>query len=324
MNDLSNLFREFNDKISLTPSYKEKIRRARDAIRNKINNKFEKENLKKPKHHTQGSYTMHTAIMPLENEDFDLDNGIYLQDYGEDKEEWPSVQEVHKLIVEAIDGHTKDIIDKNTCVRVVYQDNYHIDLPIYLMGEDDENNEVAFLAHKIDGWIISDPKAFRNWFNDAVKNSEDQTLRRIVKYFKHWIHQNKIDLPGITITILASKHFLIKDDDAQTLLEVTTSILDELEENFTCFKPVRPTDEDLLSKIGFNQRVSILNSLRELKDKLSEALFDCENQKDSSIILRGLFGVKFFPLGNENKKNSEDYLETASPEKVIGKNRHYA
>lgn len=324
MNDLSNLFNSFNTNISLSDNYKKKIRTGRDAIRVKIDNYFEKEGLKKPKYYTQGSYPMHTAILPLDGEDFDLDNGIYLQDYGDEQSTWPSVFVVHDLIKKAVEGHTKEILDKDTCVRVIYQDNYHIDLPIYIMGKDDSGEEVAFLAHKSEGWIISDPKAFKSWFNSSVQETEDKTLRRIVRYLKQWIHFNDIDLSGMAITILATENFTAEEDDAQTLLRVTTDVFDKLEENFECFKPVRPKDENLFSGLEYYQQESILKNIRNLKDKLAESIFESENQKDSSLILRDLFGSVRFPLGDSTKKNMGEYLETASPEKVGKKNRHYA
>lgn len=324
MNDLSGLFKKFNENISLTDTYKKKIRTGRDAIRTKIDNYFVDEGLKKPKHHTQGSYPMHTAILPLDDEDFDLDNGVYLQGYEEDQTSWPLVSDVHKLVEKAVEGHTKDISDKDTCVRVSYQDKYHIDLPIYIMGKDDDGEKAAFLAHKTKGWIISDPKAFRVWFNKGVQESEDNRLRRIVKYFKQWIHLNDINISGMAITILASEQFTAEEDDAQTLLKVTTDILDKLETDFECFKPVRPKDEDLLSGIDYFQQDSILKSIRNLKDKLAESIFESENEKDSSMILRDLFGSDRFPLGDSAKKNTNEYLETDSPEKIGKKNRHYA
>lgn len=147
MNDLSNLFSAFNKKIVLTDTYKENIRRGREALREKINASYIDNGLSAPKHSSQGSFHMHTAIMPKEEEDFDLDNGVYLQGYATDQTNWPAPRSVHDDILSAVKGHTKDISDKDTCIRVNYQDNYHIDLPIYIMGKDDTGNDVAYLAH---------------------------------------------------------------------------------------------------------------------------------------------------------------------------------
>ena len=135
MLDLNKLFLGFYDEISLTKTYKEKITKGRDALRNKIGDKFEEKGRKKPQHCTQGSYAMKTAIMPLDNDEFDLDNGVYLRGYSTDQDDWPATQTVHTWVKEAVEKHTSNSpIDKNTCIRVVYEDKYHIDLPMYIMG----------------------------------------------------------------------------------------------------------------------------------------------------------------------------------------------
>ena len=38
---------------------------------------------------------MRTAIMPIEDDEFDLDNGVYLKGYSIEQDEWPSTQTVH-------------------------------------------------------------------------------------------------------------------------------------------------------------------------------------------------------------------------------------
>lgn len=323
MNKLEELFVKFNKNISLTDSYKKKIRTGRDSVRTKINNHFEKEVGIVPVHYTQGSYAMHTAIMPLANEDFDLDNGVYLQGYDKNRDDWPNSSKVHQLVIEAVEGHTKETIDKETCVRVVYQDNYHLDLPIYIIGEDDEGEEAAYLAHKQDGWVISDPKAFRNWFNEATKQVPSGSLRRSVKYLKQWAHQNEIDIPGMAISILVSENFSDEKEDALTLLKIVTDIHDKLVDDYSCYKPVRPTTEDLFSKHSYNDQLTNLNQLKTLKDRLAFAIYDSENQYEASLILKEIFGDGRFPIGSKEILNNK-FLKTSEPEKVGKKNRHYA
>lgn len=324
MNELSNLFSDFNQKIVLTKTYKKQIRKGRDALRDKIKNYYVENNLIAPKHSSQGSFHMHTAIMPEEDEDFDLDNGVYLQDYSVDQNEWPPAIEVHRRMLEAVKGHTKDISDKNTCIRVNYKDNYHIDLPIYIIGEDQEGGDVAYLSHKQDGWIISDPKAFSSWFTKKVREYEhDGALRRVVRYLKAWTKFNLINLKGITITILASECFFSDQDDPLILLGTVTNIIDRLEVKFTCYKPVRPKNEDLLSNYSFDEQQTLLKDLRNLKNNINDAIYESPNELEASKILRKLFGSRF-PLGDSANKNSEDYLITDQPESVGGKNRHFA
>ena len=322
MNDLSNLFSAFNKKIVLTDTYKENIRRGREALREKINASYIDNGLSAPKHSSQGSFHMHTAIMPKEEEDFDLDNGVYLQGYATDQTNWPAPRSVHDDILSAVKGHTKDISDKDTCIRVNYQDNYHIDLPIYIMGKDEVGKDVAYLAHTTKDWQISDPKALSNWFTEKVKE-HGKVLRRTVRYLKAWTHHNSINLKGITITILASECFYSDDNDSLILLGTITNIIDRLEDDFTCYKPVRPKNEDLLSSYTYNEQQTLLEDLKTLKNKFNDAIYDSPNEREASEVLRELFGSRF-PLGNRENKNGEDYLKTNQPESVGGKNRHYA
>ena len=59
MLDLNKLFLDFHDEISLTKTYKEKITKGRDALRNKIGNKFEEKGRK--------TSTLYTGILCHEN-----------------------------------------------------------------------------------------------------------------------------------------------------------------------------------------------------------------------------------------------------------------
>lgn len=240
MLNLNDLFLEFNDDLTLKKKYKDLVTTGRNALRNKIGSKFEENNRKKPKYYMQGSYAMHTAINPEEDEEFDLDDGIYLQGYSDDRDTWPSTVTVHDWVKKAVDKHTSnDPIDKNTCIRVVYEEKYHIDLPIYIMGEDDSNNECAYLAHKSKGWVESDPKAFREWFQECV-NENGQVIRHMVKYLKAWKMKKGVDVPGMAITILVCNNYLITADrDDVSLLDTITNILDSLEMEFKCYKPDR-------------------------------------------------------------------------------------
>ena len=68
---------DFNDNLTLKKKYKDLVITGRNALRNKIGSKFEENDRKKPKYFMQGSYAMNTAINPEEDEEFDLDDGVY-------------------------------------------------------------------------------------------------------------------------------------------------------------------------------------------------------------------------------------------------------
>lgn len=78
---------------------------------------------------------MKTTVNPINGNEYDLDDGVYLSGYSDvDQDSWPSPSTVHSWIKSAVDGHTqKSPVDKDTCVRVVYEAGYHIDYPIYII-----------------------------------------------------------------------------------------------------------------------------------------------------------------------------------------------
>ena len=317
MLDLNDLFLDFCDNISLTKSYKDKITKGRDALRDKIDNKFKEKGRKKPQYCTQGSYAMKTAIMPLGDNEFDLDNGVYLQGYTTNQDEWPATSTVHSWVKEAVSNHTSNTpIDKNTCIRVVYEDKYHIDLPIYIMS-----NSIAYLAHKSNGWIESDPKAFTEWFQSYV-NEKGQQIRRMVKYLKAWKDYKNIDIKGMAITILVCNNFSITESrDDITLLDTVTNIIDTLEDDFHCYKPVTPTDEDLFGDISVTTKNEILNGLNSLKKKLDTAINETCNEKSATDILQKVFGNRF-PTGEDIKKDISE--STKEPIEIGNEDKHFA
>lgn len=318
MSDLNNLFSKFNDKISLSTTKKDNLKRGRDALRKKIKDDFKDKKRNTPKFCGQGSFAMKTTVNPLEDKEYDIDDGVYLQGYSDKEEtEWPSTTTVHNWIKNAVDGHTNTPPkDKNTCVRVIYANDYHIDLPAYIIKD-----QIAYLAHKRDSWIESDPKAFTDWFIGKVKDKGEQ-LRSIVKYLKSWKSYRDVDLKGIVVTILVGENFYsYSNRDDKSLLGTVTNIIDALEDDFKCKKPVKPY-ENLFKDFSQYKQENIINSLKKLKGSLNEAINE-ENEEKASEILQKQFGDRF-PKGEaKNQSCSSSFIQTKSPG-VINNDGHSA
>ncbi|GHT69175.1 hypothetical protein FACS1894110_18130 [Spirochaetia bacterium] len=81
----------------------------------------------------KGSFTIATVLNPIGDNEVNTDDSIYLQHIS-DNEEWPMPREAHKLILDALEGNTQDGCEsKISCVRVLYRNVYHLDLPVYIM-----------------------------------------------------------------------------------------------------------------------------------------------------------------------------------------------
>lgn len=305
MANLNSLFNDFNGEIKLSSAKRNDLISGRNALRADIKSWFSDNEKKQPKFHGQGSFSMNTVINPLPGDEYDLDDGVYLQGYSNDMDSWPSASTVHSWIKKATDDRTSvDSTDKNTCVRVNYASNYHIDLPIYIMNDDN-----PFLAHKSEGWTESDPKEFTDWFLSKVE-TEGEQLRRVVRYLKAWKDYKEVSLKSIEITILATDNFdFFENRDDKALLYTVNNIIGELEFNFKCVKPSAPYN-DLFEDFSETKKSSILSSLNLLSSKLDEAI--CEaNSKTASEIIRTQFGTRF-PLGADNISSSK-YEVTNTP-----------
>ena len=304
MANTNELFLSFYENIKLSSTRSNNLKISRDALRSDIKEWFEEKGKTKPNFCWQGSFAMKTTVNPLEGNEYDMDDGVYLNGYTDDDEEWPTTTTVHTWIKNATDERTKqDSIDKNTCVRVVYADNYHIDLPIYII-----KNETPYLAHKTKGWIESDPRAFTNWFTDKVKENDEQ-LRRVVRYLKVWKDYKSVPVKGIELTILASKNFdFFENRDDKSLKNTVANIISSLEANYVCEKPVAPK-ENLFEDHSATKQNDIINAFKTLKKHLEAAMVEDDEEKASEKLIE-ILGSRF-PKGQ--KTENAEYETTKAP-----------
>lgn len=290
------LFLEFNTAIALNSDRKETLRTSRNAVRDRIKRYFrDKENGFSPKFHGQGSFMMNTIIEPLDGE-FDIDDGIYFE---VDKEPDTSVNTFHRWIYEAVDGQTQQKpVDKQTCIRLIYAGNYHLDLPIYYIVED----QPPYLAHKGEGWIQSDPREFIEWFNQ--KADADGQLKRVVRYLKAWSDYRKGELPsGLIFSILTANNIVFDERDDIALYKTLCSIKDCLEQEFVCNRPTTPVGENLLEDYAETNKNYFLGQLKSFVQSAEKALDDKSSQKDACKAWQRHLGNDRFPF------ESEEFIE---------------
>ncbi|WP_107926987.1 CBASS cGAMP synthase [Lysinibacillus parviboronicapiens] len=321
MAECNDLFLKFNGEIELKNSKKTSLRTSRNSIRNDIINHFEKKlKVSKPKFWGQGSYMMNTIIKPIDGE-YDIDDGVYLEHLAEiDEEEWPTAETVHNWIIKAVQDRTHTPPkNKNTCVRVIYKGNYHIDLPIYIKSKDSEHPK---LAHKTKGWVDSDPKELTNWFKGQV-SSKDTQLKRLVRYFKSWkdFKKNGDKFPsGMIFTILAANHYVegYEDADDSAFIAVAQEIYDALNANFSLNRPVFP-EEELFEDWSDTAKTNFLSKLSTLINNGQKAL-ETEDKAEASKIWIKQFGDRFpeFTPPKEQNNVEKGYALKASAPPILG------
>jgi len=273
------------------------------ALRTKIKNNFEKKDRTKPKFFIQGSMDTEvaTGINPL-NEDYDIDDGVYLQDINRQS---ITPETAHKWVYDAVDGHTKETKDKSKCVRVIYANNEkHVDLPIYV-----EEDGIYYLAIKGKGWIENNPKKISKWFQDERK-AKGHDFRKAVRYLKAWKDKRENDnsnlelFGGFQLSILASDYF---PDSYDNLEEMYFKLVDKINDNSWAYPSLDNPINSLQDTIEYYSEARI-KTFKEEFSKMYEQAKDAYEETDSSkkhTKWAKIFGDRFpEPTDDENEAKS--------------------
>ncbi len=299
MSDFHNEFQELLKKISLSSTKIYNLRRGRDALRDKIESYYKDLNEEIPKFCWQGSFSMKTTIVQS-GEDYDIDDGVYLENLPELKDQWPKTEEVHEKIYDAVEGHTDSKPkDKTSCIRVQYKAEYHVDLVIY-----GEYQDKIYLAKKgREQWEENNPKLFKEWFDNKLKKYGEQ-FRSVFKYIKKWAYYNGHDeITGFLITILVGNNFVLyAEQDDKSLSQTLINILADIKQNRIIVRPVYPY-KNMIEDMTDNQIDSFIKKIDNFSEKVSEAV-NTEGEK-AIYIFQDLFGE--FPNKETSKSESYSY-----------------
>lgn len=132
----------------------------------------------------QGSWAQRTIINPKENEEFDADFMVEL----EEQDDWnPSDYQdpVFDALVDYCDAHhiSTPPEAKNRCVRVTYANDMHVDVVPYV---DRAVGGECIVNTDIDEWEDTDPSGFTDWMKgqDDIANNNMRRVLRILKYLR--------------------------------------------------------------------------------------------------------------------------------------------
>ena len=323
-------FEQFHEAIRLK-RFKENqtLREKRDIILNKLLDELpdvfaaHNEEYPRPVFRDQGSYEMGTGIKPL-NGDYDIDQGVYFP-VGTDTYSDPVV--LKQRVQEALDGHTKKVVIRRSCVSVAYQRNgedlYHVDLATYADGSKEIDGKARLAKGKENSgedyrfWEVSNPKGLKDTIFTRFEGYDRDQFRRAVRYLKRWrdVNFSADGHPaplGIGLTVAAYLYLQTvildrtsgKADDLAALRRLVASILtsfvstwDADEQNYvrrlSIALPVEPSS-DLFAQMTNVQMTNFEDRLKSLKAAL-DAADDAVDPVEACKELRKVFG-KDFPV----------------------------
>ena len=156
----------------------------------------------------QGSMAMAT-VTQNESNDYDIDVAIVFE-----KDQLPPGTTATKnMIVNALKRKCKNFkkepTAKTNCVRIEYQEGYHIDFAIYRRYKKNESDDTYTYEHCGSEWRERNPRAITKWFLDA-NTEKNYQLREVVRLLKMFSKSRDgwVNMPGGLIqSVLADEKF---------------------------------------------------------------------------------------------------------------------
>ena len=274
---------------------------------------------------SQGSYAMKTMVQDAKSE-YDIDDGVYfpksdlVDAQGAELTPKAARQRVRNALKHD-DRLKHDAEVKNNCVRQIYPQGYHIDVPVYriINSEDGDKYELA----SADSWVESDARAVTKWFADAVKAElkrgeiDSSQLRKITKLTKKMARSRddwkEKTTSGICLSKLVVDQFvncLNRDDVA--LRKTWNAINSALDKSLQIIHPVlegKYLAEDGDSKVKFFHK-----RLKEQLTELETLDQDGCTKKKALDTWDKVFNTSYF--SNQYDEKDDEYqqsLQSQSP-----------
>lgn len=253
----------------------------------------------------QGSYAMRTGIKPV-NRDFDIDVGLR---FDLRKDALDPV-DVKRWVYDAINGHTRKVELRRSCVTVFYQeqgeDLYHVDLAVYASADGRDYLAKGTSTPDQRFWEASDPQGLIDAVAGRFTGQDAEQFRRTIRALKRWKDERfskdgHAAPKGIALTIAAYRWFQVSKqvtpygnveyDDLAALRELANAMLDRFQPRLQVTLPVSP-HSDLCAMMSDSQ-------IRDFKDRLqalSNALTAANTAADPFAACRELrkqFGNDF-------------------------------
>lgn len=306
MANCNDLFKTFQEEISIPAKKKERMMTSKKGLRDRIRKDFkEKHPGYTPKFYIQGSNKMKTAIR-TKDDICDLDDGVYFM-----REPDVTSTTLQQWVKDAVNGYTDTEPEhRKKCVRNIFTSDYEIDMPVYYKVDGKEYQ----LAVKDSGFEDSDPKAMVDWFN--ARKDKNGMLVNNVKDLKAWCDHKRNKMPsGLAMTILATNvksNIVYNEREDISLRDTLKEIKKALNLKFECIVPVTPHD-NLFAEYTPERKNNFLTALDEFIADADEAL-KVTNQKKASKLWRRHLGERF-PEGedkDENRASSAAIISGAS------------
>lgn len=207
-NELDDLLNRICVKLQLNKTRRERVENSYKALCEFINSsegyfsKYDRIDF-----YPQGSYRIQTTVKPKGKDEFDLDFILEIKGEWTTEDPMKLLKELYKLFRDS--GIYRDKVElKNRCVRINYENDFHIDiLPSFSAKASLNNTNIKVPDRELRDWTDSNPKGYGDWFNEKA-NLVDRVL--LEKRFSASIEELPRDKPYELINPLNKVVQLIK------------------------------------------------------------------------------------------------------------------
>ena len=270
-----------DDEVTLGSTERTEMHNRREAGRTRLKNGLEKAGHAKPTEiASQGSYAMRTMVQDPQS-DYDIDDGVYFkpEDLQEDgKALTPKGARTRVRDALKDDRLKYDAAVKNNCVRQLYPEGYHIDIPVYRVSKSKDalgNDVEKYELSSGDSWVESDAREVTRWYKDKAASDQLQRIVRLTKkQARSRMAWKKDTTSGICLTKLVIDHQRVAPDrDDLALRRTWQAIKGKLDLSLRISHPVSGLND--LAQDGDEE-------VKFFRDKLGEALKTLEVLDDTT------------------------------------------
>jgi hypothetical protein len=269
-----------------------------------------------PSIYPQGSLAIGTTVKPLARQEFDLDFVLELRLNLNDFRHPVLLLNLLEARLREHRTYAGMLERKNRCVRLIYADNFHMDILPAVPARYSSESCLKVPDRKAKDWKDSNPKGFVNWFKSCGQIirtdyrdqaplpphetlDEKNTLQCAVQLLKRWrdiyfIEMQDLAPVSIVLTTLAGRHYRGEDSVEESITGILDGILRDIVSCATgkrliVFNPANP-EEDLSERWNdLRSYKAFIEGIKQLQCDW-QALCSTSGIDNICTILKTLFG----------------------------------
>jgi len=313
---MDDLLNRVGIKLQLNKTRVEKVETSYKAVGDYLMEDSSITNGSDTKIYPQGSYAIETTVKPIDNGEYDLDFVFKI------KQVWNSnmnAEELLRKLAERLNSnglYKGKVILKNRCVRINYDDDFHMDiLPAYPI-DSIESEYLKIPDRKLGDWVDTSPKLYADWFNDITVQYEQKlfeakaeqeelptpkpydskpplkiAIQLIKRYRDNYFKDKEESLvtPSIIITTLAAYGYKKQSSEFQTLQDTVNYIMDKIKNSYGIIVVENPQNTDERFSDKLEKHPAMYSEFKSFIYSLHGKLEILKNCKDTTEVYKTLY-----------------------------------